>query len=89
MYCRDRHQIKTELCADCEELQYYTAQRLEHCPFKSCKPTCAKCTVHCYKPEMRDKIKTVMRYAGPRMLRRHPLMAIRHIIDGMKKGGDD
>jgi len=24
----------------------------------------------------------VMRYAGPRMLRRHPILAIMHILDG-------
>ncbi|MGQ9675372.1 MAG: nitrous oxide-stimulated promoter family protein [Chloroflexota bacterium] len=25
-----------------------------------------------------------MRYSGPRMLRRHPLLAIAHIIDGLR-----
>jgi len=40
--------------------------------------------VHCYKAEMRDKIQTVMRYAGPRMMKHHPILAIFHLIDGLK-----
>jgi len=37
--------------------------------------------VHCFKPVMRDKIKAVMRYSGPRMLRTHPILAMNHFID--------
>ena len=29
---------------------------------------------------MREKIRTVMRYSGPRMLGKHPIAAIRHLI---------
>ena len=45
------------------------------------KTFCSNCTVHCYRPEMRERIRTVMRYAGPRMLFHHPVMAIRHMIE--------
>jgi hypothetical protein len=48
------------------------------------KPTCAKCPIHCYKPAMKERIRDVMRYAGPRMLRRHPVLAIRHLLNGLK-----
>ncbi|MDR2525428.1 MAG: nitrous oxide-stimulated promoter family protein, partial [Oscillospiraceae bacterium] len=34
----------------------------------------------CYRADMREKIRAVMRYAGPRMLLHHPVMAIRHFI---------
>jgi hypothetical protein len=60
-------------------------QRLEKCPFEEGKTTCARCPVHCYKPEMREKIRAVMRYSGPRMLYRHPMLTIFHIIDGRRK----
>jgi hypothetical protein len=30
---------------------------------------------------MREKIKTVMRFAGPKMIFRHPILGIRHLID--------
>jgi hypothetical protein len=33
---------------------------------------------------MRDHIKLVMRYAGPRMLLRHPILTIRHLLDARR-----
>jgi len=87
IYCRDKHPrtrpAGEELCADCRELRDYATERLCKCLFAEEKPTCAKCPVHCYKPDMRAKISTVMRYAGPRMLLEHPVRAIRHLVDGM------
>ena len=49
------------------------------------KTFCANCRVHCYKPEMRGKIREVMRYSGPRMMLHHPVMAARHVIEGRKE----
>jgi hypothetical protein len=34
---------------------------------------------------MREKVKKVMRYAGPRMLLHHPVLAMHHAVDGFKK----
>lgn len=79
LYCRKVHGEK-ELCADCQQLQDYAMMRLEQCKFGEQKPTCDSCKVHCYKPEMRERIRTVMRYSGPRMMLYHPVMAVRHII---------
>jgi hypothetical protein len=83
-YCRTHHS-RAELCRDCIALRDYALDRLRKCPLGEGKTTCAKCPVHCYRPEMREKIRVVMRYSGPRMLYRHPLMAIRHIFDGRRK----
>lgn len=71
------------LCAECTNLLDYALQRLEKCPFGSDKPKCSACTVHCYRKERREKIREVMRYAGPRMVTRHPVMTARHVWDGM------
>jgi hypothetical protein len=30
---------------------------------------------------MREKVKEVMRYAGPRMIWRHPWLALMHVVD--------
>ncbi len=81
MYCRDHHSMNGRLCESCEELHSYAMQRIERCPFKEEKPTCAKCPVHCYKPTMREQVRQVMRYAGPRMLLRHPLLTVLHYHD--------
>lgn len=80
IYCRGHHP-KGTLCRECEALLYYAMQRIEKCRFRSNKPACAKCPVHCYRPEMREQIRRVMRYSGPRMIIHHPVLAIWHYID--------
>jgi hypothetical protein len=85
IYCRDRHPTRGVLGDDCAQLQAYALVRLDHCLFGADKPTCAHCPVHCYKPERREQIRAVMRYAGPRMLWRHPLLALRHLLAGRRK----
>ncbi len=81
LYCREHHGTGRELCADCSSLREYAVQRVQRCPLIEDKPTCANCPVHCYKPTMRERIRSVMRYAGPRMLRRHPILAILHVLE--------
>lgn len=84
MYCRGVHGAKTGLCPDCRALHGYSIARLTACPFRENKPVCSKCRVHCYEPGMREKMKGVMRYSGPRMLFRHPILALRHTLDGVR-----
>ncbi len=80
IYCRGKHKSKKMLCSECEELWSYAAFRTEHCPFMETKTFCSNCSVHCYKPEMREKVRAVMRYSGPRILFHHPYMALWHVI---------
>jgi hypothetical protein len=80
IYCRAHHGSVNELCADCGPLLAYAVERIAKCPFGVDKPVCNHCTVHCYQTAMREEIQRVMRYTGPRMLARHPLLAIRHLI---------
>ena len=68
------------LCGECRELLEYSLARLEHCKFGNAKTKCHKCPVHCYRPDMREKIRTVMRFSGPRMLLYHPLEALRYLF---------
>jgi hypothetical protein len=82
-YCRGQHASDGTLCRDCAELLDYAAVRLERCRFGQEKPTCAKCPVHCYQKARREQIKAVMRYAGPRMLWQHPILSLRHWLDGL------
>jgi hypothetical protein len=85
IYCRDQHGGQAALCTECAELQAYALARLDKCPFQESKSTCANCTVHCYKAEMRQRVREVMRYAGPRMVWRHPILALTHLlIDGKR-----
>jgi hypothetical protein len=84
LYCRDHHAAVPALCAECADLEAYTRLRLEKCPYGEEKPTCANCPIHCYLPKRRQQIKEVMTYAGPRMLLSHPILAVRHIVDGWR-----
>jgi predicted amidophosphoribosyltransferase len=81
IYCTKHHHSSHSLCPDCQELLNYAHQRLDHCKFGEIKPVCGDCKVHCYRNDMRDKIREIMRYSGPRMISSHPLMALRHVLD--------
>lgn len=85
LYCRKRHGTRTGLCPECAELDAYARTRSDRCPFMETKTFCSNCKVHCYKPEMREKIREVMRFSGPRMLFHHPVMAVRHVIESKRE----
>jgi predicted amidophosphoribosyltransferase len=84
IYCRDHHQESQELCGTCRELLNYAVSRLDQCTFGSEKPVCSHCPIHCYRPQQREAIRSVMRYAGPRMILRHPLLAVFHLFQTRK-----
>ncbi len=88
IYCRDHHNGRRALCPECAELLDYTRLRLDRCPFGERKPACAKCEVHCYKPAQRQRIVAIMRYSGPKMLTRHPILAVRHLRDAFSSPKD-
>lgn len=67
------------LCPDCKALDDYACLRTQRCRRMGEKVSCEACPNHCYAPAMRAQIREVMRYAGPRMLKRHPISAIRHL----------
>lgn len=80
IYCRDHHRpAQGRLCEDCRQLLDYAEKRMDKCPYGEAKPVCSQCTIHCYKPEMRENIRAVMAYAGPRMLARSPVLTIRYL----------
>jgi len=86
IYCAGHHHSSGgELCATCQDFLDYAERRLQKCPYGDEKPTCANCPVHCYKPARRDQAREIMRYAGPRMLLRHPILTIAHQLDGFRK----
>lgn len=80
IYCQAHHWPNAAgICGDCRQLLDYAAQRLEKCPYGENKPVCSQCTVHCYKPDQREAVRRVMRYSGPRMLWRSPVLTIRYM----------
>jgi hypothetical protein len=93
MYCGDHHDDGAArdadgLCSDCAELLAYARLRLEKCRYGADKPTCANCSTHCYRPALRERVREVMRYSGPRMIKRHPVLAVAHLVDGRRTPGE-
>ena len=80
MHCRARHRSSGTLCDACAGLLDYSLSRIEGCRFREDKPVCSKCRVHCYAPSHRERIRGIMRYSGPRMLWRHPALALHHLL---------
>lgn len=85
IYCNAHHNPVLPDCLECTKLLDYARERLSRCPFQSKKPTCGNCLVHCYKRDMREVVRKIMRYSGPRMIYRHPILAVYHIFDGRRK----
>ena len=85
VYCKGNHAAYDKknkcLCKECQALDDYARMRSDKCPFMETKTFCSNCKVHCYKPEMRQRIKEVMRYSGPRVLFVHPGACIRHLVE--------
>lgn len=81
-YCKQKHN-KTKLCPSCQDILNFAYLRLSRCPFKSKKPNCQDCTIHCYKgaKEKQKEMKKIMRTVGPHMLYLHPLMAFKHLLN--------
>lgn len=85
IYCRSIHKFpKGSLCDECKDLENYALMRLNNCKYKNSKPVCSKCKTHCYSDSMRVKIRVVMRFAGPRLLFRRPILSFIHLYKSLK-----
>ncbi|MEQ4635440.1 nitrous oxide-stimulated promoter family protein [Providencia stuartii] len=78
------HPVPADSPEQYKKLYAYAINRLEKCRYGEQKPACKQCPIHCYQPKMREQMKIVMRWAGPKMLLHHPILAIRHLLDDRK-----
>jgi predicted amidophosphoribosyltransferase len=86
IYCAGHHVAGGgALCPECLGFLDYVDRRLEKCPYGPEKPTCARCPIHCYKPEPREHARAIMRYSGPRMAWRHPWLSLMHLADKLRR----
>ena len=82
IYCRKNHRKKEgQLCDECQELLEYAHKRLSFCKFGENKSTCSRCPIHCYKKDMKEKVKKVMKFSGPRLLIYNPIELIKHTLN--------
>lgn len=85
LYCKKHHGGAKTLCPECKKLRDYAFLRSDKCPFMESKSFCSNCRVHCYQGDMRERIRLVMRFSGPRMVLYHPVMALRHLYESKKE----
>lgn len=78
LYCKAKHGTHNGLCPDCQELLDYAQERVANCLFLPEKPVCGRCPVHCYQVPYRERVREVMRFAGPRLLFKNPVAVVRH-----------
>ncbi|MDP2401194.1 MAG: nitrous oxide-stimulated promoter family protein [Actinomycetota bacterium] len=72
------------VCEECADLLRYAEDRRARCP-KDPKPFCSHCDTHCYRPAMREQMREVMKYSGPRsIVRGHAIDSIRHLVESRK-----
>ena len=82
IYCQKKHgNKKGELCDECKELLEYAHKRLSFCKFGENKSTCSICPIHCYKKDMKEKVKEVMKFSGPRLMTYNPIELVRHALN--------
>jgi hypothetical protein len=86
IYCKSNHNNEMNNCPKCKQVYEYASYRILRCPHKEEKPSCAKCEIHCFNKQMKEEIKKVMRFSGPRMLIYHPILSIFHYLDSLKSG---
>jgi hypothetical protein len=84
MFCASRHGLRIQDCEACSRLLAYAVVKIDACAFHDFKPACNECRVHCYSPEMREEIRAVMRFAGPRMMLFHPILGSLHLAERIR-----
>ncbi len=85
LYCDKNHEQSKGLCDQCQEVRNYAIGKIENCPYQPNKPICKSCTTHCYEPAMREEIRKIMRFSGPKLIWRHPILTIRHMMNKRKQ----
>ena len=80
LYCDKKHKGSSGRCEECNELLEYAHKRLTYCKFGDEKSSCSKCPIHCYKKDMKARIKEVMKFSGPRLMIYKPFEFVRHMV---------
>lgn len=90
IYCRDHRHSVSGTCQECGGLLNYVTERFDLCPYRTgAKPACGLCRSNCFTAEAHRRFREIMRYAGPRMMVRHPVLTLAHVVDALRGGRGD
>lgn len=84
LYCKKNHK-NDKLCDECRDVLNYSLNRIDNCKYMDTKTFCSNCKAPCYGPKMKEKVKQIMKFSGPRILFHHPLLVISHMLSRFKK----
>ena len=56
-------------------------RQIERCPHSFYKTFCHQCPTTCYKSEDLEHIEPIMKYAGRKIMMKHPLIGTRFVIN--------
>jgi len=87
IYCDRFHGPDGDMCSGCRDLAGYAVNSVSRCPYGANKPVCGRCPANCFSKDRYLSLSAIMRYAGPRMLYKHPLLAVRHLLDAVRLWG--
>lgn len=86
IYCRGHRHSASGICGDCTSILRYAYERVDMCPYNgTVKPACGLCRTNCFTPGMHGLFHSIMRYAGPRMMVRHPILTMLHFWDAVRE----
>ncbi len=68
-----------KLCRDCRKLLLYAASKRMICPYDP-KPSCKRCSTHCYADGFREAIREVMKFSGLFLIKRGKLGLIKKYL---------
>ncbi|MDH3998578.1 MAG: nitrous oxide-stimulated promoter family protein [Desulfuromonadales bacterium] len=57
------------VCDQCREFLLYAFKRRLCCPLEE-KPSCKHCEIHCFRAGHREKVREIMRFSGPYLIKR-------------------
>lgn len=82
IYCSgNKHKLdENGKCADCDLLLRYSKSRTDRCPYINETLFCSNCPTPCYRPDMKERMRDLMKYAGPRLFFKRPFTVIWHMI---------
>lgn len=78
IYCDGHHKHTLSPCPKCQEVLDYSKFRTSKCPYIKKTLFCSNCPTPCYKPDMKEEMRVIMKYSGPRYFFKHPILVLKH-----------
>lgn len=90
IYCKSKHTKATDkkLCPKCTALLATVMLKMSRCPYGITKPICDKCKTPCFGTAQTKEFLEIMTKAEGKMFLKHPIMALKHRLYGMRKEAD-